>query len=182
MKNITLIMLVIISFMLFSGNKITPLNNEILEVETFSVEESLEAYIQISTPSVQVYYYTKKYCKEYNVPESVAFGVLKLETTYRGPHIYSYTPVQTSSGYARGPYQLLVSTARDMYVLLGLGERQELTAEMLLVDVELNVKLGVRYLRWLNDNISTNWTVSCGFYNTGYKIVNQYALNATRYM
>jgi hypothetical protein len=150
--------------------------------ETFSVSDALDTYIQISLPSVQVYYYTKKYCKEFNVPETVAFGVVKQETSYKGPDNHDYNPSQISSANAYGAYQLLLSTAKDMYVLLNLGNRNELTAERLLTDVKLNSKLGIRYLRYLNDNVSKNWTVVCGFYNTGYPQVNTYAIVATKYM
>lgn len=190
MKKATLIIFITLSISLFMGQiQIQPYAEvEVMkaeaseDAESFSQAEALESYIQMATPSVQVYYYTKKYCKEYNVPETVAFGVAKLETAYKGPDKHDYNPSQTSSGNARGTYQLLLSTAKDMYVLLNLGEKNELTAEMLLTDVELNVKLGIRYLRYLHDNISKNWTIVCGFYNTGYAQINDYAIVATKYM
>ncbi len=192
MKKVTLVILVTFAFMLFSGqtridslastNIIKAEANTFSTTHTFSTATALETYIQISPPSVQLYYFTKKYCNEYDVPESVAFGILKLETTYRGPNTLDYSPNQTSRANAYGSYQLLLSTARDMYVLLGLGTREELTPDMLLNNVQLNAQLGIRYLRYLNDNISTDWKVACGYYNTGYKRINKYALDATKYM
>lgn len=195
MKKITLIIFITLSMSVFMGQtNMQPYTEmEVMkteatfsdaseDAETFSAAEALETYIQMSSPSVQVYFYTKKYCKQFHVPETVAFGIVKQETSYKGPDKHDYNPSQISSANAYGPYQLLLSTARDMYVLLNFGNRNELTPEMLLSDVDLNTKLGIRYLKYLHDNISKNWTITCGFYNTGYAIVNQYALNATRYM
>jgi soluble lytic murein transglycosylase-like protein len=162
--------------------KVSDFSGVSTDTESFSDAEALDTYIQLAPHSVQIYEYTQKYCKEYNVPETIAFGILKLETGYEGPSHFDYNINQTSSGNARGPYQLLVSTAKDMYEVLGLGPRKDVTAKLLLSDVELNVKLGVRYLRWINDNVSSNWKITCGFYNTGYKVVNQYAIIATRYL
>lgn len=150
------------------------------EIDTIKTEDVFGHYIKLAPKSIQVYFYTKRYCEEFNIPEEIAFAVAKLETGYKGPDRFTYNPKQTSSADALGPYQVLLSTGRDMYVILGLGSRQDLTAEMLLNDVELNVKIGIRYLRWLNDNISTNWIIACGFYNTGYGIVNQYARDAVK--
>ena len=196
MKKVTLIIFITLSMVIFTGQtriqpytemevmkaEATTFSDASEDAETFSTADALEPYIQMAPPSVQVYYYTKKYCKEYNVPETIAFQVAKLETAYKGPDRHDYNPNQTSSGNARGTYQLLVSTAKDMYELLGLGPRSDITSERLLNDVELNVRLGVRYLRWVNDNVSKNWTVTCGFYNSGYAIINGYAITATRYM
>ena len=193
MKKLTLTLLFIFTFAFFTGQtnvnadsiakaKPTTFSDVTEDTETFSVVEALEPYIKIAPPSVQVYYYTKIYCEEFDVPETVAFGVVKLETAYKGPDKHDYNPSQTSSANARGPYQLLLSTAKDMYVILGLGPRHELTSEMLLTDVELNVKLGIRYLKWVHDNVSRNWTIVCGFYNSGYPIVNGYAMVATKYI
>jgi len=154
------------------------LNENINDINNIEI---LEPYIKISPPSIQVYYYTKIYCKLYGVPETIAFGVAKLETNYRGPDNHHYNPLQISYANAMGTYQLLLSTAKDMYVLLNLGPRNELTSEMLLNDVELNTKLGIRYLRWIHDNISKDWKIVCGFYNTGYPTINEYAISATKY-
>lgn len=195
MKKVTLTVLFIISMAFFTGHRVDASNSNSTDnsptltfsdadnsAETFSSVDVLDGYIKMSPASVQVFYYTRKYCQLYDISETLAFRVARLETTYRGPDVKDYNPVQISSGNALGPYQLLLSTARDMYVLLGLGERHELTRQMLLDDVELNVMLGIRYLRWLHDNISKDWKIVAGFYNTGYKMVNDYALYAAKYM
>ncbi len=160
MKKLILTILFIFMFAFFTGQtnvnansfekiKSTTFSDVIEDTETFSVVDALEHYIKLAPPSVQVYYYTKIYCENFGVPETVAFGVVKLETSYKGPDKLDYNPSQTSPANARGPYQLLLSTAKDMYELLKLGPRHELTSDMLLTDVELNVKLGIRYLKWL---------------------------------
>lgn len=153
-----------------------------LEEIPFSEEDALDKYISLAPKSIQVYYYTKRYCEEFDVPETVAFNVLKLETGYKGPMDLEYNPAQISSANAYGGYQILLSTGRDMYVILGLGMKHQLTKEILLNDVELNTKLGIAYLRYLHNNISRNWTIVCGFYNTGYPLINSYAIYATRYI
>lgn len=177
MKHILTTILVIVGFVSFAGK---PETNDVAgykNVEDIGHKYTLETYIQVSPPSVQVYYYTKKYCEQYNVPETVAFGIAKLETSYLGPNLNSYNPEQTSYANAYGTYQLLLSTARDMYE----GNRNELTPEMLLSDVRLNTQLGIKYLRYLHD-IYGNWKIVCGYYNTGYPKINQYAIDATKYI
>jgi len=151
------------------------------ELDTISTEDAFAHYIRLAPYSVQVYFYTKKYCKEFDVPEEIAFAVAKLETGYKGPDKFSYDPTdQISVANALGAYQLLLSTARDMYEFLGYGPRHELTKQMLLDDVELNVRLGICYLRWLKNNVSPSWIIVCGFYNSGYSIVNDYARVAVK--
>jgi len=197
MKIVTLTIIVTLAMLLFTGeynapDRIAKATAQSAEAPTFSEvsdttgafasAEALKTYIKMASPSVQVYFYTKKYCKKFHVPESVAFGVLKLEVTYEGPSKHRYAKKQISTGNARGWYQIVPSTGKDMYVLLGLGKRSELTADRLLHDTELNVMLGVFYLSYLHDKVSSNWKVVCGFYNTGYKQVNSYASTAAKYM
>lgn len=191
MKRLALTVLISMSMLLTTGYQtqgeninldslaldVIPRGYEVIE---FSKQDAFEQYIKLAPESVQLYFYTKKYCKEYGVPEEIAFAVAGLETGYRGPDKFHYNQRQISTANAYGSYQLLLSTARDMYELLGLGDRYELTSEMLLSDVKLNTMLGIRYLKWLHDNISKNWIVACGFYNTGYELINQYARDAVR--
>lgn len=188
MKRITLTLLISMSMLLTTGynsqasDSITiqamPLDYELV---TISTDDAFAHYIKLAPYSVQVYFYTKKYCAEFNVPEEIAFAVAKLETGYKGPDKFAYNPTnQISVANALGAYQLLLSTAKDMYEYLGYGPRHELTKQMLLDDVELNVRLGICYLRWLKNNISPNWIIVCGFYNSGYQIVNDYARHAVK--
>lgn len=172
MKLIYYTFILIILFFSTLNNNISPMS--LKEKNNFVESLIFENILEKSPPSIQVYYYTKKYCKEFNIPEKRFFRILRKETTYSGPSHINYNPDQISSGNALGPSQLLLSTARDMYVLLGLGNRNELTREMLLKDIELNLKLGIRYTRWLRDQ-QTNWKKIAGYYNTGYWIINDYA-------
>jgi len=191
MKKIALTLLISMSMLLTMGYKTQgeninldslaiqalPLGYEIVE---FSKQDAFEQYIKLAPHSIRLYFNTKKYCKEFGVPEEIAFSILGLETGYKGPDKFNYKPNQVSTADALGSWQVLLSTGKDMYVLLELGDRNELTREMLLNDDELNTMIGIRYLKWLHDNISSNWIISCGFYNTGYEVVNQYARDAVR--
>lgn len=152
---------------------------DILPAEKIPVtkEDAFDRYIVLAPKSIQLYYYTKRYCSEYNVPETIAFNVAKLETGYDGPMDLQYNPEQISSGNALGAYQVLLGTGRDMYE----GKRHELTRNILLKDLKLNTKLAIKYLRYLYD-IYGNWTIACGFYNTGYPIINSYARAAVKYL
>lgn len=136
----------------------------------------LERHISVAPHSVQVYFYTKKYCKEYGVPEEIAFSVARLETYYLGPNSFNYNPSQTSYANAYGTYQLLLSTARYMYE----GDSREITPHILLTNVKLNTRLGIKYLKYLYDTYRS-WIIACGFYNTGYPKINQYARDAVKY-
>ena len=188
MNKVTLTVFVTLAMLLFTGETNHPSDNivkktvTVAKESTFSTANTLDIYIKKSPASVQVYYYTKKYCKKFHVPETVAFNVLKLETTYEGPAKRKYNHKRTSTGNAKGSFQVVLSTGKDMYVLLGLGKRNELTADRLMNDIELNVMIGVRYLQYLHDTVSSDWKVTCGFYNTGYKRVNGYAMTATKYI
>jgi len=43
------------------------------------------------------------------------------------------------------------------------------------MDIELNVSLSMKLLRQLYEK-HRNWGIVCGWYNTGYPVVNDYAL------
>lgn len=122
--------------------------------------------------SIQVYNNIKKYCKIYNVPEKIAFKVAKLETGFNGPMDFGYKSDRTSSANAVGPMQLIYSTA------LYMSDDKTISYNRVKNDIELNVKLSIKYLRYLFDRYN-NWTVACGAYNTGRPIINKYAIKAT---
>jgi len=136
---------------------------------SYNSSSIFEKYLSKSPPRIQLFYYTNYYCDIYDVPERVAWRVLRLETNYRGPLDVDYNPIQISSANALGPWQLLYSTARFMY-----DEKQSITKQRVLKDIRLNTKLGLKYLRYLYD-IYGNWTTVAGYYNTGYPVVNNYA-------
>lgn len=154
------------------------------ELYEFSKQDALEHYIQLAPHSVQIYFYTKKYCAEFTVPEEISFSVVKLETGYKGPNRFDYNPSQTSTANAYGSYQIILSTGKyvvEKYPELFPGiTKDDITPEVLLTDVKLNTKIGIRYLRHLQD-IYDNWIIACGFYNTGHPKINEYARDAVRF-
>lgn len=194
MRKITLTLLLSFSMMVATGPKLVgeDLNSNIRSMQekgykimTFSKDDAFGKYIKLAPHSIQIYFYTKKYCKEYNVPEELAFSIARLETNYRGPGMLHYKPNQTSYANALGTYQLLLSTAK--YVVEVYSESfpgitsDDITPEVLLADVKLNTKIGIKYLRHLH-NIYNSWIIASGFYNTGYPRINQYARDAVQYL
>jgi len=151
---------IVIAMLLFStaGNMVNPMTREDNGINTVEIFSSL---LEKSPPCVQVYYYTKYYCKIYNVPEWFAFRILRQETNYKGPAHFNYNPSQVSKANALGPFQVLLSTGRDMY-----DGYYTLTRDRLLNDVRLNVKLGVKYIAWLSNQFD-DWYIVAGRYNSG---------------
>lgn len=189
MRKIPLTMLFVFSMVFTTGYKTVSETMNIqareYKIIPFSKNEVFEKYIKMSPHSVQIYFHTKKYCKEFNVPEEVAFSVARLETNYRGPDMFHYKPNQTSVADAYGTYQILLSTARyvvkiypDVFPEISY---KDVTKELLLTDVHLNTKIGIKYLRHLHSEYNS-WIIACGFYNTGYPRVNQYAKDAVKYL
>ena len=52
--------------------------------------EMSEEEVVNSAPAIQMYFYIKKYSKEYGVPEAYAFAVAYQETGYKGPLDFDY--------------------------------------------------------------------------------------------
>ena len=50
----------------------------------------------------------------------------------------------------------------------------ESTNNKLKMDIEFNINLSMKMLRWLHDKYG-DWALVCGYYNTGYPKVNEYA-------
>ena len=169
------------------GNKTIEANPEMAGYKqiAFSKEDAFSKYVTAAPYSVQIYFYTKKYCAEFNVPEEIAFSVARLETNYRGPDMFHYKPNQTSYANARGTYQIMLPTAKfvvEKYPELFPGiTKDDITPAVLLHDVHLNTKIGIKYLQHLH-NIYNSWIIACGFYNTGYPKINQYARDAVKYL
>lgn len=122
--------------------------------------------------SIQVYNNIKKYCKIYNVPERIAFKIANAESGFKGPMDLNYKSNLTSSANAVGPMQLIYSTA------LYMSDDKTISYNMVKNDIELNVKLSIKYLRYLFDRYKS-WKIACGAYNTGRPIVNRYAIKVT---
>jgi len=126
-----------------------------------------EMVIKRSLPSYQMYFYIKKYAEIYDVPLKIAFNIAKYETGYRGPSHFNYNHRQISYANAIGAMQIILSTGNFM-------SDTTLTKKDLLENIELNIEISMKYLRYLYD-IKKDWHLACGFYNTGYWVVNDYS-------
>lgn len=153
----TILTIVLTSFMLINKNK-----NE--DVKVF--EDNLGKVS--SNYSMKMYESIEKYSNKYDIPKYIAYNVAYLETRYRGPFDFKYNGSLTSSAGAKGPMQILPSTAN---YITGKPIRQN----ELLHNVELNVEISMRLLKKLHRTYN-DWSLVCGYYNTGYPKVNEYAL------
>jgi soluble lytic murein transglycosylase-like protein len=120
-----------------------------------------------SAPAIQMYFYIKKYSKQYGVPEAYAFAVAYHETRYKGPLDLNYDHRITSSAGAVGPMQIIPQYAHKYA-----GRR--VTAQELKNNIQLNVKVSMKMLRKWYD-IHKNWGLAVGAYNTGQPVLNGYA-------
>lgn len=120
-------------------------------------------------PCLQMHFYIKKYAEEYDIPLDYAYGLAYQETGYRGAFHWKYNHKKTSSVGAEGPMQIMIPTAN------WLAERN-VSRKELKEDIELNVRLSLKYLRYLHNKYS-DWKKVFGAYNSGKPIINQYALN-----
>lgn len=123
--------------------------------------------IHEAIPSIQMYYFIKKYSKEYNIPESYAFSMAYQETTYRGPLDIEYIHYRRSIAGALGPMQIMPLTAK--HVLGYSVSKHELNN-----NIDLNVRISMKLLRELHDKYQ-NWYKVFGAYNTGKPIINSYS-------
>ena len=131
------------------------------------IGDMTEEEIDKSIPAIQVYYYIKKYSKEYGIPEKYAFGVAYQETRYQGPLDSGYNPRQSSFAGAVGPMQII-----PRYAHKHAGRR--ITRKELKNNIKLNVKVSMSMLKdWYG--IHKDWGLSFGAYNTGSPCVNRYA-------
>lgn len=128
-----------------------------------------ESYLRCAPASIQMHFYIKKYATMYNVPLNVAYKIARLETNYKGPLQFAYVPSQVSNMNAYGPMQILLSTGREV------SGNPELTKEELQNNIDLNVYLGIKYLRQLFNEYHS-WSLAAGYYNTGRPQINEYAM------
>lgn len=128
--------------------------------------------IEISPPHLKVYHSINKYAPKYNVPFNIAFGIVREETGYKNPLDFTYIHSQTSSAGAEGPFQFIMSTAK--YV----ANDHSLTRIEVRHNTELNAKLSMQYISYLYSRYKS-WNVALGYYNTGYPVINSYALRIT---
>jgi len=121
-------------------------------------------------PSIQLYFCIKKYCKEFSIPEEFGFAVAYAETGYRGPMHINYDHKQTSYAGALGPMQVMLSTAKFI------NKDESVSRNKLLSDIDYNVYTSIKLIRYLKNKYG-DWKIVFGYYNTGYPIVNDYAMN-----
>lgn len=117
--------------------------------------------------SLQVYNSIEKYSKQYNVPKYIAYNIAFLETTYQGPFDWRYHGKLISCVGAKGPMQIMPKTANWI-------TGKNITQKELLHNIDLNVKISMELLHKLSKQYK-DWAVICGYYNTGYPKVNDYA-------
>lgn len=123
-----------------------------------------------SPPSLQMHHYIEKYSEEYDIPRDYAYGIAWKETRYSGPFHWDYNPAQTSYAGAVGPMQIMPSTAAMMW------SGKKISREELRTNIELNVRTSMKLLRYLKNKYKS-WKIVFGAYNTGYPMVNQYAID-----
>ena len=121
-----------------------------------------------SPKSVKMYYLIEKYSDQFNIPKYIAYNVAFLETGYKGPFHWKYNPHQVSSAGALGPMQIMPKTGKWL-------TEGKSTSSKLKNDIELNVMLRMKMLNWLYKKYG-DWGICCGYYNTGYPKLNDYAI------
>lgn len=139
-----------------------------LKDETEKTLDFSSSNIEYAPPCVQLYALLEKYSDEYDVPFEIAIGVAREETGYHGPFHWSYDPKKTSHANAYGAMQIQVPTANDNW-------SDQVTAKMLLNDLDLNVHISMKLLAKLRKKYGS-WKVALGVYNSGRPIVNDYAI------
>lgn len=127
---------------------------------------SVSTYNNLTPPSLVMYELIEKYSTEYNIPKYVAYNVAYKETTYMGPFHWGYNPYRESQVGAVGPMQLMVNTCNWI-------NKSHYTKKIIKTDLELNVKSSMMLLNILYKKYK-NWSVVCGWYNTGKPIINDY--------
>lgn len=113
------------------------------------------------------YYSTEvsKYAKEYNLDENLIYAVIKAES--------NFDPEAHSRKNAKGLMQLMFDTANDVAKMLDM----EIDENMLL-DPEVNIKLGTKYLSFLIEKYN-NIEVAIAAYNAGSGNVDNWINNGT---
>ena len=99
--------------------------------------------------------YVEKYAAEYNVPSSVVYGVIKVES--------DFDPDAVSSVGAIGLMQMLPDTFSWLSSSEHLDENLPITS---LYDPETSIKYGVYYLKYLHEKFQ-NWDAAIAAYNGG---------------
>lgn len=159
---ITVIFLSVFSFKSAECNK---------EKDTIVLEKRIES---TDPACLRMYYYIEHYSDSFNIPKKFAFGIAKVETNYDGPFDWNYNHKLTSYAGAKGPMQIMPSTAAFIN-----GEKK-ISTQKLKNDIEYNVMTSMKLLRYLYDQYG-DWKLVFGAYNTGRPIVNSYARKVYSY-
>jgi soluble lytic murein transglycosylase-like protein len=167
--NLVVFSLLLSSYLVIHTSKNLP--EKVVE-ETSADIEPVEGEVDVPK-SIIMYECIEKYSDMYNIPKYIAYNVAYRETRYRGPFHWGYNPEQGSYAGALGPMQIMPSTGRSYYNKI-MGYTDELTNERLKTDIETNVMLSMKILRRTFDKVGS-WSVTCGKYNTGRPIINEYA-------
>ncbi len=97
-----------------------------------------------------------KYAEEYDVPQSVIYAVIKVESNFKASAV--------SSVGAMGLMQMMPST---FSWLTGEEHLDEGLATLRLFDPEVSIKYGAYYLRYLYNKFDGNWETVYAAYNGG---------------
>ncbi len=100
--------------------------------------------------------YISKYALEYNIPESVIYAVIKVES--------DFDPKAESSVGACGLMQMMPRTFEWLTSDEHLGENLHRSK---LFDPEVNIKYGCYYLNYLYEKFDRNWSTAFAAYNGG---------------
>lgn len=126
--------------------------------------------VKVNTPPcLRMYDAIHKYSTIYKIPKKYAFGIALKETGYKGPFHWKYNPSQTSYVGAIGPMQIMPSTANMTW-------KHVVSKTKLMNDIEFNVQTSMKILNTLYNKYK-DWKIVFGCYNTGYPMVNQYAID-----
>jgi soluble lytic murein transglycosylase-like protein len=118
--------------------------------------------------SLKMYEIIEELSSKYNIPKHIAYNVAYMETRYKGPFDWKYNPYLTSYAGAEGPMQIMPTTANGIH-------KSKIDIKTLRTDLRLNIETSMKLLRRLYDKYG-NWSLVCGYYNTGRPIINNYAL------
>jgi soluble lytic murein transglycosylase-like protein len=130
---------------------------------------TLHKHIDDTDPScLQMYYYIEQYADSFEIPKNYAYGVAYAETRYKGPFHWTYDHKKTSTVGAVGPMQIMPTTAAWVEKV------EKISVKKLKNDVEFNVMISMKYLRYLYDRYG-DWQLVFGAYNTGRPMINKYA-------
>ena len=113
--------------------------------------------------------YVRQYAYEYNVPESLIYAVIKVESNFDA-NAYS-------SAGAMGLMQMMPSTFKEMTSDKYLGENLDVDE---LFDPEVSIRYGTYYLKYLHEWFDGNWDNAIAAYNGGMGNVKEW-LSSSEY-